>query len=65
MTYRFIDRHKDRWPVRLLCQTLEVCPAGYYAWQQRPRSGQQQRRDALVVDIRTIHAEFKGCRSGP
>ena len=38
MTYRFIDEHKDRWPVRLLCETLEVSPAGYYAWRQRPRS---------------------------
>ena len=37
MTYRFIDEHRDQWPVRLLCETLEVSPAGYYAWRQRPR----------------------------
>jgi putative transposase len=36
VTYRFIDEHKDRWPARLLCETLEVSPAGYYAWRQRP-----------------------------
>lgn len=65
MTYRFIDQHKDRWPVRLLCQTLEVSPAGYYAWQQRPRSEQQQRRDTLVVEMRTIHAEFKARYGSP
>jgi transposase InsO family protein len=59
MTFRFIDAHKDQWPVRLLCDTLEVSPAGYYAWQQRPRSSQEQRRDALLVDIRAIHAQFK------
>jgi hypothetical protein len=29
MTFRFIDAHQDQWPVRLLCETLEVCPAGY------------------------------------
>jgi putative transposase len=65
MTYRVIDQHKDRWPVRLLCQTLEVSAAGYYAWQQRPRSEQQQRRDTLVVEMRTIHAEFKARYGSP
>jgi putative transposase len=59
MTFRFIDAHKGQWPVRLLCDTLEVSPAGYYAWQQRPRSAQEQRRAALVVEIRAIHAQFK------
>lgn len=65
MTYRFIDQHKDRWPVRLLCQTLEVSPASYYAWRQRPRSQQQQRRDSLVVHMRTIHAEVKARYGSP
>jgi putative transposase len=65
MTYRFIDQHKDLWPVRLLCDTLEVSPAGYYAWRQRPASEQQQRRDALVVEIRAIHAEVKARYGSP
>jgi len=65
MTYRFIDQHKDQWPVRLLCETLEVSPAGYYGWRQRPASEQQQRRDALVVEIRAIHAEFKARYGSP
>ena len=65
MTYRFIDQHKECWSVRLLCQTLEVSPAAYYAWRQRPRSAQQQRRDTLVVEIRTIHAEVKACYGSP
>src|SRR5205807_1124802 len=65
MTYRFIDQHKDQWPVRLLCETLEVSPAGFYAWRQRPASEQQQRRDALVVEIRAIHAEVKARYGSP
>jgi putative transposase len=65
MTYRFIDQHKDQWPVRLLCDTLDVSPAGYYAWRQRPTSEQQQRRDALVVEIRAIHAEVKARYGSP
>jgi transposase InsO family protein len=65
MTFRFIAEHKDRWPVRLLCATLEVSPAGYYAWRQRPRSTRKQRRDTLLVEVRAIHAQFKGRYGSP
>ncbi len=65
MTFSFIDEHKDLWPIRLLCQALAVSPAGYYAWRQRPRSAQEQRRDALVVEIRAIHAEVKARYGSP
>lgn len=59
MTYRFIEGHQEAWPVRVMCQTLEVSPAGYYAWLSRPPSFQQQRRAALLVLIQGIHAEVK------
>jgi transposase InsO family protein len=59
MIFRFIQEHSDCWPVRLMCETLEVSTAGYYAWRQRPVSPSQQRRDSLVVDIRAVHAEVK------
>jgi putative transposase len=65
MTFRFIEEHKDRWPVRLLCATLEVSPAGYYAWRHSPRSAQEQRRDALLVEIRAVHAEVKARYGSP
>jgi putative transposase len=65
MTYRFIDAHKGQWPVRWLCETLEVCPASYYAWRQRPRSAQEQRRDTLLVEIRAVHAEVKARYGSP
>src|SRR3954447_18756895 len=65
MTFRFIDEHQGQWPVRLLCETLAVSPAGYYAWRQCPRSAQEQRRDTLLVEIRAIHAEFKARYGSP
>jgi hypothetical protein len=65
MTYRFIDQYKDQWPVRWLCQTLEVSAAGYYAWRRSPRSAQEQRRDALLVEIRAVHAQFKARHGSP
>jgi transposase InsO family protein len=65
MTFRFIQEHRRQWPVRLLCETLEVSTAGYYAWRQRPTSPRRQRRDALAVDIRAIHGEVKARYGSP
>jgi putative transposase len=65
VTFRFIDAHKGQWPVRLLCDALGVSPAGYYAWRDRPASARRQRQDALLVEIRAIHAEFKARYGSP
>ena len=65
MIFCFIDEHRDRWPVRLLCAALGVSAAGYYAWRDRPASARQQRQGALLVAIRAIHAEFHARYGSP
>jgi putative transposase len=65
MTFRFIEEHKGQWPVRLLCETLGASPAGYYAWRRRPRSAREQRRGALLVEVRAVHAEVKARYGSP
>jgi transposase InsO family protein len=65
MIFRFIDEHKGQWPVRLLCEALDVSTTGYYAWRDRPASARQQERDALLVQIRAIHTEFKARYGSP
>jgi len=34
--FAFIAEEKAAFPVRLLCRTLQVSRAGFYAWQGRP-----------------------------
>ncbi len=65
MTFPFIDAHRDQWPVRLLCEALDVAPSGYYAWRDRPASARQREQDALLVEIKAIHAEFKARYGSP
>jgi putative transposase len=55
--FAWIDGHRTRWPLTLMCRVLEVSRSGYYAWRGRPRSASAQRRDELVTAIQAIHAE--------
>ena len=32
--YRFVEAQRADYPVRLLCQLVQVPASGYYAWQQ-------------------------------
>jgi transposase InsO family protein len=57
--YRFIEEHRSQWPVRLMCQVLQVSPGGYYSWRDRPASVKQQRREVLKREIEAIHQAFK------
>ena len=59
MRYDFVERHRGRWPVRLMCRVLGISPGGYYDWRGRPASGRAQGREALVVAIKAVHAEVK------
>ena len=59
MIFPFIEEHRDVWPVRVMCETLGVTTQGFYAWLSRPKSDQEQRRDALLVEIRAVHVEMK------
>lgn len=59
MKFAFIEEHRDVWPVTVLCETLGVSAQGFYAWCARPASALQQRHDALLVEMRAVHAEVK------
>ena len=65
MRYGFIEAHRERWPVRLMCQVLGVAPGGYYGWRGRPASPRAQRRQALVDAIKAIHGEVKARYGSP
>jgi transposase InsO family protein len=65
MRYDFVERHRERWPVRLMCRVLGVSPGGYYDWRGRPESPMTERREALVVAIKAIHGEVKARYGSP
>lgn len=59
MRYRFIDEHRDHWPIRVMCRVLCVSPSGFYAWRGRPVCEQAIRRGQLTEKV---HRVFEGHR---
>ena len=55
MSFCFIEDHREVYPVRLMCDVLEVSPAGYYAWHTRPVSERHTANAALLTEIRQVH----------
>lgn len=65
MRYRAIQAHDRRYPIRLMCRTLAVSPAGYYAWRARPESRRSADTRTLLSAIRVIHRESRETYGSP
>ena len=63
MRYAFIQRHRRVWPISVQCRVLGVSVSGYHEHFVRRVSDARRRHlsdDALLVHIKTIHAETRG-----
>ena len=60
MRYGCIDRHREAYPVRMMCGVLKVSRSGYYAWRSRPISDRARTDRVLTGSIRQIHRQSKG-----
>lgn len=66
MKYAWIEKHVTRWPVRAMCETLEVSLSGLRAWRGGGRRVSKRLNDeALLVLIHAIHAQFEGAYGSP
>ena len=65
MKHRFIDIQKRSYPVKRLCQALNVSRSGYYAARSRPPSARRKRQWELTSRIRQIHATSRETYGSP
>ncbi len=68
MKYAHIHHSRHLWPVRLQCEVLDVSFTGYHQHLQRHRqtAGRRHMTEvALLVHIRSIHAELLGTYGWP
>jgi|SRR5579859_6045474 len=65
MKYQFIEQHKQRFPIVVMCHVLEVAESGFYAWRRRPIC-RRQREDALLTqEIEQVFTSHQGRYGSP
>ena len=57
MKFAFIAVEKATFPVGLLCRTLGVSRAGFYAWHGRSPAARSVADDRLGLEVAAIHAK--------
>ena len=60
MKYAWIARHRDSFPVSVMCDALNVSPSGYYDSIDRPPSDRAVRHERIRQDVARIHTESHG-----
>ena len=65
MRYEAIRRHRDQYPVRLMCRCLKVSPSGFHGWATRSPGARAQDNARLLGKIREHHAASDGVMGAP
>jgi putative transposase len=65
MRFQFIDDHRDAFPVRRMCNELNVSPSGYYAWCKRPPSAREMANQELYAKIKAVYDDNHGVYGSP
>lgn len=60
MKFSVIAELANRYPVKTLCQILQVSRSGYYAWRKRGPSRWQQENEQLLAQIRAVYEHSRG-----
>src|ERR1700730_4450720 len=63
MKFRLIADQRETFPVRVMCDVMDVSPAGY--WRGRPESPRKAANRALLTEIRRVHTAHRGRDGAP
>jgi len=61
MAVGFVDEHRDRWPVRAICSTIELAERTYYAAKARPASARSITDALHAAKMREVWKDNFGC----
>ena len=61
MIYEFIKKFREAFPVKLMCNVLEVGRSGFYAWLNRPESPRSLKNRRTLMEIKVAHRESTKC----
>lgn len=59
MRFRIIEDCRHEYPVRVLCEAMDVSSSGYYAWKVRPESPRKAANRHLLKEIQQLHDQHR------
>ena len=65
MRFQFVDDHQEEFPVRRMCNELNVSPSGYYAWRTRPASAREMANQELYQKIKAVYNDNHSVYGSP
>jgi transposase InsO family protein len=65
VSYAFIAEHAQDYPVRRMCEVLNVSTSGYYDWRARPPTERAQANQQLLEAIREAHEASRQTYGSP
>ena len=65
MRFNTVEAEKAYFPVRVLCQVLQVSVSGFYSWRKRGPSQRAREDEQLKVHIRAAHKASRGRYGSP
>ncbi len=65
MRFRFIEEHRARFQISMMCQILQVSKAGYYAWRGRGTSPRAHQDVFLREQIVSAHRRSRSTYGSP
>jgi len=63
--FKTVEAEKAYFPVRVLCQVLQVSVSGFYSWRKRGPSQRAREDEQLKVHIRAAHKASRGRYGSP
>jgi putative transposase len=63
--FAFVQEHRRRWPVGVICRVLRISRSGFYRWRGRKPCARQVRQAQLLEKIRIAHRENQELYGSP
>ena len=54
MKFKAIRDHESEYPIRWMCEILDVSSSGYFAWRKAPESKREKKDAELLVEIASV-----------
>jgi len=65
VVFAFVGANRGKYPIKLMCEVLEVSEGGYYHWRKRPKSNRAIKDEDLKHKVQVFHWASRATYGAP